>query len=64
MTPSVAHPDPLPALGDEACQHDDQATLPSSDGWKLKKPIWIQRFEPRTSAATTKTTSRRTSVSP
>ena len=37
------------------------ATLPSSDGWKLKKPIWIQRFEPRTSAATTKTTSRRTS---
>ena len=28
-----------------------RAILPSSEGWKLKKPIWIQRFDPRTSSA-------------
>ena len=30
-------------------------SLPSSDGWKLKKPISIQRFDPRTSEARTNT---------
>ena len=38
------------------------STLPNSDGWNVKKPTSIQRFEPRVAAPATSTSTMIPSV--